>query len=171
MQSRICPAEWSSTRPSTGTSAAESLWNPATRLANRLPCSPHRPRKCCIGSAPGLSTTPLLSALFLGALLARGLLRGLLGLIDDRRRFRARIAFLYTARCVQVELDDGPPEEEVVDERVHEADDDEQQHRKDSTGQLCGTAQVEHVVDGAGREPEPGFDAQGVDECQRGAGE
>src|SRR5699024_1608491 len=136
MQSRICPAGWSSTRPSTETSAAESLRNPATRLANRLRCSPHRPRDCCRGSAPGSSTTPLLSTLLLGPLLARGLLRGLLGLVEDRRRFRAGVAFLFTAGRVQVELDDGPAEEEVIDERVHEADDDEQQHRKDSTGQL-----------------------------------
>src|SRR5690625_3690433 len=145
MQSRICPAGWSSTRPSTETSAAESLRNPATRLANRLRCSPHRPRDCCRGSAPGSSTTPLLPALFpspppllparfLGSLLACGLLRGLLGLVEDRRCFRAGVAFLFTAGCVQVELDDGPAEEEVVDECVHEADDDEQQHRKDSTG-------------------------------------
>src|SRR5699024_6891330 len=134
MQSRICPAGWSSIRPSTETSAAESLRNPATRLANRLPCSPHRPRECCIGSAPGSSSTPLLPALLLGSFLARGLLRGLLGLVEDRRCFRAGVAFFFTAGCVQVELDDGPAEEEVVDECVHQADDDEQQHRKDSTG-------------------------------------
>src|SRR5699024_9958760 len=134
MQSRICPAAWRSTRPSTETSAAQSLSNPATRLANRQRCSPRRPRDCCRASAAGSSTTPLLPALFVGSLLACGLLRGLLGLVEDRRCFRAGVAFLFTAACVQVELDDGPAEEEVVDECVHEADDDEQQHRKDSTG-------------------------------------
>src|SRR5699024_7551880 len=125
MQSRICPAGWSSTRPSTETSPAESLRNPATRLANRLRCSAHRPRDCCSGSAPGSCTTPVLPARSLGSLLACGLLRGLLGLVEDRRCFRAGVAFLFTAGCVQVELDDGPAEEEVVDECVHEADDDE----------------------------------------------
>src|SRR5699024_3050261 len=66
LQSRICPAGWSSTQPSTETSAGEKVMYPATRLASRCLCSLHSPCDCGRESAPGSILTPLLPALFHG---------------------------------------------------------------------------------------------------------
>ena len=69
------------------------------------------------------------------------------------------IALLLAPRRAQVPLADHEPEREVVDRRIAEPDQDQEQR----SGR---DVEVQRVVEQAGREPEPVIDPQRVDQCK-----